>query len=152
MESKASPHPYLTRHCASEPELTAAAATVTAGDQGMPPVAPQGLAAPLSPKFSFVWSKTGTSSSQQENHGIQMKHKLQRLKSEQRAFLSSGWVFIVGVGNSSSVLGFICERFLSCAPTSVRLMDTGGTSRSQLQPRLGELVKIFDRNFFKWKD
>lgn len=68
------------------------------------------------------------------------------------AFLGSGWVFIMGVRNSSSVLDFICKQFLFCVLTSVHLMDKSGISRSQLKPQLGEPVKIFDRNLFKWKD
>jgi len=49
---------------------------MTALARGIAPVVRQGLAAQLSYKFFFAWSKAVTFSSKQENCGIRTKHKL----------------------------------------------------------------------------
>lgn len=67
----------------SQPEMTPAAETMTALEHGIAPVVRGGLAALLSTVFFFVWSKTGTFSSQQEKCGVQIRHKLQCLMREQ---------------------------------------------------------------------
>lgn len=57
----------------------------------------------------------------------------------------------MGVGNSSSALDFTPKQFLFRVLTSVHLTGSSGVSGSQLKPHLGELAKIFDRKFLKWK-